>query len=187
MRERTTRQGWFAAAALAALAALVAGADAAGAATYRGVAFPDEVTIGGRECRFNGAGVRTKFLMKIYLGALYLATPTRDAAAAIATDEPKRMVMHFVYSRVEPAKVREALLDGLRNNAGALLPQVRERVDRVLSWVDEDAREGDEVVFTYVPGEGTELTVKGRVRGVVAGADFMQALWSVWQIGRAHV
>jgi hypothetical protein len=168
------------AAAAAALMVLTAGASAAGAATFKGVSFPDAVSIAGRECRLNGVGVRTKFFVKVYLGALYLAVPSHDPAAAIAADEPKRIVMHFVHSKVEAEKIRGTLLEGLRENAGAALPQLQERVDRLLGWIADDALAGDEVVFTYLPGQGTELSVKGQVRGVVPGADVMRALWSVW-------
>lgn len=32
-------------------------------------------------------------------------------------------------------------------------------------------------MLTYVPVQGTEVVVKGAVRGVIEGADCMQALW----------
>ena len=64
------------------LAALLLPGTLVGAATVKGVAFPDSATIGGRECRLNGVGVRKKVVISVYLGALYLGTPTGDAAAA---------------------------------------------------------------------------------------------------------
>jgi len=152
----------------------------AGAATVRGVSFPDAVDIGGRECRLNGVGVRTRFLVSVYLGALYLATPTGDAASAVAADEAKRTVLHFVKSRVEAEKIREAWREGFAENAGADWPQLAERLARFSAWFEPDLLEGEQIVLTYVPGRGTEVAVKGTVRGVIEGADFMRALWSVW-------
>lgn len=159
------------------LAAVAAGAEAA---TVKGVSFPDTVDIGGRECRLNGVGVRTKFVISVYLGALYLATPTREGAAAAAADEPKRTVLHFVHSRVESEKIREAWREGFAANAGAALPQLAERLERFSALFDQDLLKGEEIVLTYQPGKGTEVSVKGAVRGVIEGADFMKALWSVW-------
>lgn len=164
-------------------AAVILGASgpaAAGAATVKGVTFPDTVSIGGRACRLNGVGAWTKYFVNIYLGALYLASPSGEAAAAIAADEPKRFVMHFVYRKVEAGEARAAFLHGLRDNAGDALPLLQERIDRMLSWIDQDARAGDEIALTYVPGSGTEVVAMGRVRGVIEGADFMRALWSIW-------
>jgi hypothetical protein len=166
--------------AVAALAAAVVGVAAADAATVKGVAFPDAVIVGGKECRLNGVGVRTKFVVSVYLGALYLAAPTSDAAAAVAADEPKRTVMHFLHSRVEAEKIREAWREGFEENSGAALPQLKERLERFSGMFDQDLLAGEQVVLTYQPGAGTEVSVKGVVRGVIEGDDFMRALWSVW-------
>lgn len=169
---------WMCAATL--VAALAGATGSAGAATVKGVGFPDAATLGGRECRLNGVGVRTKFVVSVYLGALYLATPTGEAAAAIAADEPKRTVMHFVHSKVEAEKIRAAWHEGFEDNAGAALPQLKERLGRFSGMFDQDLLKGEQIVLTYLPGQGTEVSVKGAVRGVIEGADFMQALWSVW-------
>lgn len=168
----------FPAAALLALSLCVAAG--AQAATVKGVSFADTASIGGRECRLVGVGVRTKVIISVYLGALYLATPTGDAAAAIAAEEPKRIVMHFVHSKVGAEAIREAWRDGFDANAAATLPQLKDRLDRFCTWFDADLLKGEQVVLTYVPGQGTEVAVKGVVRGVIEGADFMKALWSVW-------
>lgn len=163
------------------IAALTCGpALEAGAAVVRGVSFPETVTLGGRECRLAGVGVRTKLIVSVYLGALYLATPTGDAPAAIAADEPKRTVLHFLHSKVEAEKIRAAWIEGFRANAGAALPQLQERLERFAGWFTEDLLKGEQIVLTYLPGAGTEAAVKGRVVGVIPGADFMQTLWSVW-------
>src|SRR5687768_2284199 len=77
------------------LTALLALADAA---TLAGVTLPDTATVAGRPVRLNGMGLREKYTLDIYVGGLYLTHPTTDAAAALAADEPKRVVMHFVFS-----------------------------------------------------------------------------------------
>ena len=166
--------------ALLAAAVLAGSAGSVGAATVKGVSFPDTVGIDGRECRLNGVGVRTKLFVSVYLGGLYLATPTGDAAAAVAADEPKRTLMHFVHSKVEAEKVRDALREGLLAGDAAGQPSLAERLERFSAWFDQDMLKGEQIVFTYVPGRGTEVVVKGAVRGTIEWADFMRALWSVW-------
>lgn len=171
------RSAWWAAALVAALCGVPGGAAAA---TVKGVAFPDAVSLGGQECRLVGVGVRTKFVVSVYLGALYLATPTADAAAAVAADEAKRTVLHFVHSRVEAEKIRAAWREGFAANAGASLSGLQERLERFSGWFDQDLLQGEQIVLTYQPGLGTEVVVKGAVRGTIEGADFMRGLWSVW-------
>lgn len=165
-------------------AAFLIAAAFAGAAEGQGAPFPEVVSFGGKECRLNGVGVRSKLFFEVYLGALYLATPTKEAAAAIAADEPKRVVMHFVYAKVGAEKIREVWGEGFRNNSAAALPQLQERLARFSSWFDEDLVKGDRIELTYLPGQGTEVVVKGKTRGTIEGADFMRALWAVWLGGK---
>jgi len=41
------------------------------------------------------------------------------------------------------------------------------------------ARE-EAIVFTYAPGRGVSVEVKGQVKGVIPGDDFARALFSIW-------
>ena len=60
----------LAAAVLAAAAGL--GASAAHALDVGGVRVPDTAKIGNAELALNGAGIRTRAIFKVYVGALYL-------------------------------------------------------------------------------------------------------------------
>ncbi len=165
------------------LAALVLALTAAGnvsAAALKGVTFPDQVVIEGKECRLNGLGVRKKIIISVYLGALYTAAPSKDPRIIIASEEPKRVVLHFVYSKVTAAQINEAWDDGFKDNAAADLPRLQDRLATLKTLFTEDLHEGETIVFTWLPGKGTEVTVKGAVKGVIEGADFMKALFAVW-------
>ena len=39
---------------------------------------------------------------------------------------------------------------------------------------------GDRYSLTYIPGVGTELALNGTPRGVIEGADFAAAIFSLW-------
>ncbi|HRI17581.1 MAG TPA: chalcone isomerase family protein, partial [Burkholderiaceae bacterium] len=52
--------------------ALLAAAPAAMAAEVGGMKLDDKTTVGGQELVLNGAGIRTKLMFKVYVGALYL-------------------------------------------------------------------------------------------------------------------
>ena len=77
--------------ALVALAALPASAR-----EIAGVKLEDTVSVAGQELRLNGAGIRKRFVVKVYVGALYVASPSADATAVVAADAPKRVRMVFL-------------------------------------------------------------------------------------------
>ena len=67
------------------------------AASLAGVNLPDTATVGGKSLVLNGLGVRSEFMVKVYVGGLYLEQKSTDADAIIKTDAPKRIVMHFLH------------------------------------------------------------------------------------------
>ena len=44
----------------------------------------------------------------------------------------------------------------------------------------EEMRDGDKLMFTYRPGKGTEVNVKGKVKGTLEGKTFSDALFACW-------
>ena len=159
---------------IALLLSLVAPADAASLA---GVTLPDTATVGGQSLVLNGLGLREKFYFDIYVGGLYLPAKTTAASSAIDQDVPKRLVMHFIYKEVTAEQLVEAYEEGTAKNPAA--PAQAENLTKLHGWM-EAVHPGDEVVFDYVPGTGTSVTVKGASKGTIPGADFMKVLWSVY-------
>jgi len=148
-----------------------------------GVTMPDQVTVGQSTLTLNGMGVRIKKVafisVKVYVAGLYLAKKNSDTSQILAADEPRRLVMHFLYKSVEQAKLLEGWNDGFKNNAGADLQALQERISTFDGYWG-DMKSGDEAVLTYVPGTGTEVVIKGKTMGIIKGKDFADALFSIW-------
>ncbi|RMG90456.1 MAG: hypothetical protein D6708_08385 [Candidatus Dadabacteria bacterium] len=165
--------------ALALVLCLALLAPAAFAAELAGVSLPDTVTVEGQTLKLQGLGLRKKFFFKVYVGALYLATPTSDGNQAARADEPKRITMHFLRD-VGADKLKEAFEDGFFKAAQERLDALRPRIDRFLSLFPEEVEEGQAVSLTYLPGKGTQVEIGGEIKGTIEGRDFMEALWLIW-------
>jgi hypothetical protein len=63
------------------------------AASLAGVTLPDTAQVGGTTLVLNGLGLRTKFVVKVYVAGLYLDKKSADADAIIKADAPKQIVM----------------------------------------------------------------------------------------------
>jgi hypothetical protein len=44
----------------------------------------------------------------------------------------------------------------------------------------EDMESGEELSYDYAPGAGTNITVKGKSKGLIEGKDFADALLACW-------
>jgi len=145
-----------------------------------GVHLADSISIGGQTLSLNGAGIRSKFVFDIYVGALYLTTKTSDAKQAINMAGPKRISMHFLYDEVEKEKLTDGWTDGFENNIdeksfNALKPRLAE-----FNKLFVTVKKGDVIILDYTPQQGTSVTINGQLKGKVTGADFNQALLKVW-------
>lgn len=146
-----------------------------------GVAIPETIAgDDGTAMVLNGAGIRSKFVFDIYIAQLYLEKAASETKDVIAAEAHKRMVMHFLYDKVEKAKLVEAWNDGFRNNTPAeRLPALQQRIDQ-FNAMFSDAKKGEVIVLDYVPGQGTKVTIAGTDKGVIPGKDFNDAMLLIW-------
>lgn len=151
----------------------------AGAGTLAGVTLPDKVDVKGQSLVLNGMGLRSKFFIKVYVGGLYLPQKEKAAAKILAADAPRRMVMHFLYN-VSKEQMCEAWNEGLEANTPKAPEDVKKAFATLCSWM-EPINKGNQIVLTYVPGEGTLIEVNGKSKGTLPGgkavADAILATW----------
>lgn len=150
----------------------------AGAVTIAGAKIEDSVSVNNGNLVLNGAGIRKKFMIKVYVGALYLSAKQSSPAAILAADSPRRMVMHFVFS-VGKDKIAEAWGEGLADNTPNASPEVKTAFKTLSSWM-EDVKDGQRVVLTYVPGIGTTVEVNGKTKGTLGGKAVADAILNTW-------
>jgi len=148
------------------------------AASLAGVTLPDTVQVGGTTLVLNGLGLRKKFVVKVYVAGLYLEQKSSDAGAIIKADAPKRIVMHFLRG-VSKSQVADAFDESFNNNAPEAKKTMKADIDRLLGAL-EPVKEGDQMVFTYVPGTGTTLAINGKDKLTIAAPAFGPVLFSVW-------
>ena len=159
-------------------AALSLAAVPAGAATVAGVNLEDKVTVANQSLVLNGGALRKKFVVKVYVGALYLPSKQTSAASILAADAPRRQVMHFLYD-VDKGKMAEAWEDGLKDNTPNASAEVKTAFKTLATWM-EDMKEGQRIVLTYVPGIGTTVEVAGKNKGTLGGKAVADAILNTW-------
>ena len=161
------------------LALVLAAAQPAAAATLGGVTVPDRATAGGEELVLNGMGLRKAALViKVYVGGLYLPERQTSAEKVLAADTPRIMVMKFLYG-VSKDQMCDAWNDGLEANTPNASAELERQFETLCGWM-EDIDDGEGAEFTYVPGSGSAVRVKGRDKGTIDGKAFADALLRCW-------
>jgi hypothetical protein len=168
---------------LALLGCLATGATAgAMAAEVEGVKLEDRTQVESREVVLNGAGVRKRFIFKVYVLGLYLPEKRADAAGVMQLAGPKRAAIHMLRD-VGAEQFTEALVEGLRANHsaadfGKLEPRVKQLADTMAEV--KEAKKGMALALDWT-GSETRLLVNGTPAGKpIAGEDFYRALLRIW-------
>ncbi len=163
---------------LAFLLALLLATPAA-AAELDGVTVPDRVEAAGETLVLNGMGTRTYSLLriKVYVAALYLESPSRDAAAVLASAGPKLVTMRYLQP-VGRDDAAEAWRHYLEVNCTGACRLPTDAVERFTALLDPVAK-GDTQAFLFADG-GVELSANDRVRGRVDDPAFARLLLATW-------
>ena len=98
------------------LGALLAAPLSALAKELAGVTMPDTLSVSGKALTLNGLGLRKKAMFKVYVGGLYLETPSKDAAAILGSNQAKAIRMHFLRD-LSKEQLTDAFKEGFEANA----------------------------------------------------------------------
>lgn len=165
--------GWVAAASLAWSAGV-------GAMEVGGVTIPDKAVVAGTDLVLNGAGVRTRVVFKVYVGALYLPAKARTLPEVLAK-APRRIQMTLLRN-LTPDQLVDALVDGLKaNNSDAELAAVKAQQEQMVATMKAfgEVKEKDVVAIDFANG-ATHIGLNGQAKASIPGEAFNAALTKVW-------
>lgn len=158
-------------------------AGAAGAAEIAGVKLDEKTNVAGQEVVLNGAGIRTRVIVDVYVGALYLGAKKSAPAEVYAQPGAKRVQMTLLRD-ISGKTISDAFAEGIQNNTTDAEKQtVKARADELLGIVSAvgDGKKGDVIQLDFVPGTGTQIVFNGKPRGKpIAGDDFYRVLLRIW-------
>lgn len=156
---------------------------AAAAVDVNGYKFDDTAKVAGKELVLNGAGMRTKIIIKVYAAGLYLTDKKSTMAEIAAMDGPRRMKLMMARD-LSIDSFGNAFMDGLRENTtvaerNAMVQQIT-KFGEMFAGVPS-LKKGDVMTIDWLPGVGTVCELNGKKVGeVVPDIAFYNALLRIW-------
>jgi hypothetical protein len=148
------------------------------AQTVGGVSLPDDIQIEGERLLLNGMGIREKYWQEIYVIGLYLPYRSGSADQIMYDNVPKRLQSTFIFPKVSREQLQDSLTENLDRNP-SISHETKQQMMLCRDWM-EDLSAGDEIIFDYHPEVGTSVSIKGEVKGVIPGEEFMQAILYIY-------
>jgi hypothetical protein len=147
------------------------------AAEIEGIRFNGTYVAENTKLRLTGVGLLRYWGFKAYVGALYL----EEGASIddVMSDTAKRLELEYFRS-IKGKDFGPATNKSIAKNVDSkTFDRLRPQIDYHNSLY-EDVQPGDRYSLTYVPGRGTELALNGEPKGIIEGAEFAAAVFSIW-------
>lgn len=171
------------AACAGAILALVASLPAAAAVDVSGYKFDDTTKVAGKDLKLNGAGMRTKFIVKVYAAGLYLPEKKSNVAEILKQDGPRRVTLQMARD-VSSEDFGKAFMEGLNDNVDKTEKQkIASQIGRMgeLFASVDGLKKGDVLHLDWIPGTGTQCELNGKPLGsTIPDIAFYNALLRIW-------
>ena len=164
-------------------AALARGAAAQQMVELAGVKYPPSVQVANSRLVLNGAGIRYKFVIKVYTAGLYLPARAATPEQIFAMPGPKRM--HIVMLRdIDAEELGRLFTRGMEDNASKedfskSIPGTIRMAD--LFSAKKKLAAGESFGVDWTPGTGTQVMVNGKPFGEpIKEPEFFIAVLRIW-------
>ena len=141
---------------------------------------PDHIQIDSTQLLLNGSGSRTKYLMQMYLGGLYLRQPSSEAEEILTADEPMAIRLQITSSFVSQEKLVASLNEGFQNSTGGRVAALESQIEQFRQCFADPIAKGDIFEILYLPGQGVYVVKNGQRKGIIPGLVFKYAVFGIW-------
>lgn len=142
---------------------------------------PDKnITIEDKTLLFNGAGLREKFFLDLYVGSLYLVSKTNDPVKIINSDQPMAVTLHIVSGLITSEKMLNSMDEGFENATNGNISPISSEISAFKNAFSEQIKEGDKFIVGYIPNVGTIVYKNGKKIKSIPGLAFKKAVFGIW-------
>lgn len=145
-----------------------------------GVKFEETQSVQGTPLLLNGAGIRNKFFMDVYVAGLYLPKRSTEAEAIIAGKELQSIRIVITSSQITRERLTDAITEGIQKSAGDDFARYEPMLDQLWSALTIEVQKGDVFDFTYVPQQGVHFIRNGQSLRVMPEFEFKKVLFGIW-------
>ena len=144
---------------------------------FEAAKFDEVFELGSTRLVLNGVGLKKFLVFKIVAVGLYVVEGADPRE--ILNDVPKRLEVEY-FQRVPKEELIRATNKGIADNVDK---QTFDKLQDQIQQINDmyvNVAPGDRYSITYYPKKGTELALNGQIQGIIKGADFAAAFFSIY-------
>lgn len=148
--------------------------------TVSGIQVEETITVDGKKLVLNGAGIREKWWIDLYVGSLYLPKKSTNGTEIINSADIAAIKLDVVSGMISSEKMMGALDEGFVKSTGNNVQPLQDKITKFKTFFKEKFKKGDSFIIANEPGEGTVVYKNGVKKGSIEGQDFKKALFGIW-------
>ncbi len=149
------------------------------AKTVSGVDVADTIKLNNHTLQLNGAGVRSKFFMDLYVGSLYTLAPASQSKVVL--DAPVAVIrLNITSGLITSDKMHDAIIEGFEDATNGDLASIKTEVDTFMALFSDEIVKGDQFTLEAAKSVGVTTYKNGQVQATIEGEAFREALLNIW-------
>ncbi len=146
-----------------------------------GVFVDNKLSFDNKEFVLNGAGIREKMWIELYVGSLYVPYKIKSEKELYQLEDYFAMKLDIVSPRITSEVLIDAIESGFKNSAKDKIDLFRDRIDFMKGFFREEIVVGNTFILYYNPVDKTTTIYKNGLNlGSVEGDDFKEAFFGIW-------
>lgn len=145
-----------------------------------GVSFAPTLSANNINFVLNGAGVKSKWFLDLYVAGLYLQKKSTDPKYVQNCDCPMALKIVITSSWVSVKTFRSAVDDWFDKSMHGNTQAIIDRIELFKSTFGNDIKIYDKILMVYHPKLGIKVYKNGIYRNVIPGLDFKRELAKLW-------
>jgi hypothetical protein len=143
-----------------------------------GIEMPNKLKAANTNLILNGAGLREKFFLDLYVGGLYLTKKMKNAVLIMNSKEDMAIRLHIVSTLITSKKMKNATMEGFATKDN-IIP-IKKEINKFIAVFKEEIKENDVFEMVYTDSIGTTILKNGKSSAIIKGLKFKKALFGIW-------
>lgn len=146
-----------------------------------GVFVDNKITFENKELVLNGAGIREKMWIELYVGSLYVPYRVKNEKELYEIKDSFLMRIDIVSPRITSDVLIEAIEAGFENSTKGKTKEIRDKIEYLKGFFKEEIIVGNTFILYYDPVEKATTIYKNDLNlGSIEGDDFKQYFFGIW-------
>ncbi len=145
-----------------------------------GVKVEDSLKTANQELMLNGAGIRSKMFIKLYVGMLYLEEKSNDADAIMTADKDMAIKLEIISGMITSEKMVASTREGFEKSTKGKTEAIKVEIDAFNACFSEKIEKGDVFEMVYAKGGAITVFKNGTLKDTISGLPFKKALFGIW-------